>query len=202
MEALLLIDIQKDFLPGGSLAVEQGDKIIPVVNKLQEDFELIVATQDWHPPNHGSFASNHQGKSPGDKIKLQGTDQVLWPDHCVQDSEGATFADDLNMANVQHVIRKGTDPKVDSYSGFYDNEHKKATGLHDFLKKKNVDTVYLTGLATDVCVRFTALDALELGYKTILVKDATKAVDGDKGYQQTLAELNKKGVKILTSNEI
>ena len=198
----MLIDIQKDFLPGGSLAVEQGDKIIPVVNKLQEDFELIVATQDWHPPNHGSFASNHQGKSPGDKIKLQGTDQVLWPDHCVQDSEGATFADDLNMANVQHVIRKGTDPKVDSYSGFYDNEHKKATGLHDFLKKKNVDTVYLTGLATDVCVRFTALDALELGYKTILVKDATKAVDGDKGYQQTLAELNKKGVKILTSNEI
>jgi len=202
MKSLLLIDIQKDFLPGGSLAVPEGDQIIPVVNKLQEVFDIIVATQDWHPEDHGSFTSNHKDKHPGDKIELDGVEQVLWPDHCVQDSEGAEFADDLNMEKVQKIIQKGTDPRVDSYSGFFDNKRKKATGLHDYLRGQKVDTVCITGLAADVCVRYTALDALEMGYKVILPRDATKAVAGPEAMKKTLNELEEKGAKVLNSCEL
>jgi nicotinamidase/pyrazinamidase len=202
MKALLLIDIQKDFLPGGSLAVAEGDRVIPVVNRLQPNFKIIIATQDWHPKDHGSFASNHTGSRPGDRVDLDGVEQILWPDHCVQGSEGAEFADDLEMESVQKIIRKGKDPKTDSYSGFFDNQHKRDTGLHDYLRGKGVDTIYITGLATDVCVRYTALDALELGYGVFLVEDATKAVGGEKALRNTIQELKDKGAKVVLSKEI
>lgn len=203
MKALVLVDLQKDFLPGGSLAVEEGDQVIPKVNNmLNHSFDLVVATQDWHPANHGSFASNHENKKPGDIIDLQGTEQILWPDHCVQNSEGAEFADDLDTEKIDKIIKKGTDPNIDSYSGFYDNEHKKATGLHDYLKQKNIDSLVIAGLAADVCVRFTALDALELGYKTQVVKDATRAVEKEEGYKQTMNELKKKGAELISSEKV
>jgi len=200
MNALLIIDIQKDFLPGGSLEVPKGDEIIPAVNEIQEFFDLVVATQDWHPQDHGSFASNHPGKKPGDKVKLDGIEQVLWPDHCVQETEGSQFAEDLQMERVVKIIRKGTDPLVDSYSGFYDNKHKRATGLHEFLKEKHVDTVTVTGLAADVCVRYTTLDALELGYKVYLIRNATRAVEGDEALEKTIRELREKGAGIIDSH--
>ncbi|MGK7395598.1 MAG: bifunctional nicotinamidase/pyrazinamidase [Candidatus Cyclobacteriaceae bacterium M3_2C_046] len=203
MEALLLIDIQKDFLPGGSLAVEEGDQIIPIVNNLQEYFDVVVATQDWHPPDHGSFAANHEDKKPGQVVKLNGLDQILWPVHCVQGSEGSEFAPDLNIEKVEKVIRKGTDSKIDSYSGFFDNGHQKATGLHDYLQQKKVDTVVLTGLAANVCLKFTAFDALELGYKTIVISDATRAVNLEEGdFEKTMKILEEKGAAVLTSQEI
>lgn len=202
MNALLLIDIQKDFLPGGSLEVPKGDDIIPAVNELQKIFDLVVATQDWHPEDHGSFASNHPGKEPGDKVELDGVEQVLWPDHCVQETEGAEFADDLKMDRVEKVIRKGTDPLIDSYSGFYDNQHKRATGLHEYLQEKNVRTVTITGLAADVCVRYTTLDALELGYKVFLVKNATRAVGADEELEKTVKELRNKGAGIVNYDEV
>ncbi|HER10034.1 MAG TPA: bifunctional nicotinamidase/pyrazinamidase [Bacteroides sp.] len=202
MNALLLIDIQKDFLPGGSLEVPEGDKIIPVVNEIQEYFDIVVATQDWHPEDHGSFASNHPGKKPGDKVALDGVEQILWPDHCIQQSEGAEFADDLNMERVQNIIKKGTDPDIDSYSGFFDNKHRRATGLHEYLREKDVDTVTIVGLAADVCVRYTALDAMELGYKVFLVRNATRAVDGDEALENTLRELRKEGAGVVDSSGI
>jgi len=202
MNALLLVDIQNDFLPDGSLPVPEGDEIIPVVNRLQDYFDIIVATQDWHPEDHGSFASSHEGRQPGEKVELDGVEQILWPDHCVQDSEGAELADGLKTEKVVKIIKKGTDPKIDSYSGFYDNQHRRATGLHNYLQEKNVDTVFVTGLAADVCVRFTILDALELGYKTYLIKDATRAVGGEEAFNKTMEELESKGAKIVTSEEI
>ncbi len=202
MEALLLIDIQNDFLPGGSLAVSGGDEIISVANKLQDFFEVVIATQDWHPPDHGSFATNHKGKKPGDKIKLNGVNQVLWPDHCVQNSKGAEFSKSLQTDKIWKVVRKGTDQKIDSYSGFYDNEHKKMTPLNDLLTERNVDSVYIAGLATDVCVNFTVLDSLELGYKTIVITDGTKAVEGEAAKEKTLKALRKKGAILKTSEEI
>ena len=202
MKALIMIDIQKDFLPGGSLAVEDGDLIIPAVNRLQPAFEMVVATQDWHPQDHVSFASNHSGMQPGDRIDQDGVEQILWPDHCVQASEGAGFADDLQMGKVQKIIRKGTDPKIDSYSGFFDNLHRRNTGLHDYLQIKNVDKVFITGLAADVCVRYTILDAINLGYDVFLVEDATKAVGGEKALRLTIQELIVKGTQVITTKEV
>jgi len=202
MNALLLIDIQKDFLPGGALPVAGGDEIIPVVNELQQYFDLIIATQDWHPAGHGSFASSHMGKIPGAVIDLDGVEQILWPDHCVQGTPGAEFAGNLHTDKIHTVIRKGIDPLVDSYSGFFDNRHKRSTGLHDFLLANGVETVYITGLAADICVKYTALDASDLGYETFYIKDATRAVGGDEGLRKTLSVLENKGVNTLSAEEI
>lgn len=200
MEALILVDIQNDFLPGGALAVPEGDQIIPVVNQLQKNFELIVATQDFHPENHKSFAANHPGKQPGDHIELQGMDQILWPVHCVQGSQGAEFADALDMDKVEKIFPKGTDPEIDSYSGFYDNGHLKATGLGEYLKEKGVDKVVIVGLAADYCVKFTALDAVGLGFETIVVKDATRAVNLQEGdFEKALEEMKNQGVTIVNN---
>ncbi|MGW8314180.1 MAG: bifunctional nicotinamidase/pyrazinamidase [Bacteroidales bacterium] len=201
MKALIMIDIQKDFLPGGSLEVKEGDKIIPVVNRLQQHFDMVVATQDWHPRNHKSFASSHPGKEPGDHVDLEGTDQVLWPDHCVQGTSGAEWPRELHTDKIIKVIRKGTDAFVDSYSGFYDNQHLRATGLHDLLRKHGISFLALTGLAADVCVKYTALDALMLGYEVFLVKDATRAVGGEKALRDTIRELSEKGARVVTSEE-
>jgi len=203
MKALIIVDIQYDFLPGGTLAVQEGDHIIPIVNKLEEKFDVIVATQDWHPADHGSFASNHENKNPGELIKLRGLDQVLWPDHCVQHTRGAEFSKGLNTEKIQKTFQKGTDPSIDSYSGFFDNGKRKDTGLNDYLKSQGVDEVYIVGLATDYCVKFTALDAHECGYKTFVVADATRAVNLQPGDgEKTLKEMSQKGIRIIKSSEL
>lgn len=203
MDALLLVDIQNDFLPGGSLEVKEGDQIIPIINDLQPYFDLVVATQDFHPADHGSFATNHEGKKPGEHIDLDGLDQILWPVHCVQGSEGAEFAKSLNIDKVATVVKKGLDKNIDSYSGFYDNGHKRATGLSKYLKDKGVDRVFITGLAADVCVKFTALDALKEGFETVVIKDATRAVNLQQGdYEKTMEELREEGVKVMQSKDV
>jgi nicotinamidase/pyrazinamidase len=203
MDALILVDIQKDFLPGGSLEVKEGDRVIPVANALQAYFELVVATQDYHPRDHGSFAANHEEKKPGDYIELNGLEQILWPVHCVQGTEGAEFADDLKMEKVQKVFKKGVDAGIDSYSGFYDNGHKRATGLAEYLREKKVDRVFIVGLAADVCVKFTAMDALNEGFKTVVVSDGTRAVNLQEGdYEKTMKELREKSAEIRESREI
>ena len=165
MKALILVDLQNDFLPGGALAVPEGDRVIPVANKLQAHFDLVVATRDWHPPDHSSFAANHHGQKPGDWIDLDGVSQILWPPHCVQNSHGADLAAGLDTSKVRKVFFKGTDPRIDSYSTFFDNRHLKSTGLGDYLRERGVDEVYLMGLATDYCVKYSALDARGLGFR-------------------------------------
>ncbi|WPP53214.1 bifunctional nicotinamidase/pyrazinamidase [Catalinimonas niigatensis] len=203
MDALLLVDIQNDFLPDGALAVKEGDQIIPVVNELQPYFELVVATQDFHPADHGSFAANHSGKKPGEYIILEGLEQILWPVHCVQGTAGAEFAKTLKMNQVATVVKKGLDKNIDSYSGFYDNGHKRSTGLTRYLKDKGVHRVFVTGLAADYCVKFTALDALKEGFKTVVVQDATRAVNLEEGdFEKAMDELREKGAKVMQSKEV
>lgn len=177
MKALIIVDMQNDFIPGGSLAVPDGDKIISRINELQKKFDLVVATQDWHPTNHKSFASQHEGKNPFDIIDLNGLQQTLWPDHCIQGSKGADFHKDLNTNRIEAIFRKGTNTEIDSYSGFFDNGRKKATGLHGYLKDHNVTSVYVCGLAADFCVYFTAMDAISLGYETTILDESTRAID-------------------------
>ncbi|MDQ4140851.1 MAG: bifunctional nicotinamidase/pyrazinamidase, partial [Bacteroidota bacterium] len=176
MKALLLIDIQNDFLPGGALAVPEGDQIIPVVNQLLPHFDLVVATQDWHPSQHKSFASQHTNHQVFQTIDLNGLEQVLWPDHCVQGTPGADFSGALEPNRIEAIFRKGTDPEIDSYSGFYDNGHRKSTGLADYLRGKQVRQVFVAGLAADYCVYFSIKDALEAGFKTYLIEDATRPI--------------------------
>lgn len=174
MKALILIDIQHDFLPGGALAVPGGADIIPVVNQLQPRFELVVASQDWHPPDHKSFASAHPGKKTYDVIELRGLRQVLWPDHCVQETNGAAFPAALSTARIEAIFRKGTDPEIDSYSAFYDNGHRKSVGLAGYLREKGVTEVYLAGLAAEICVYYTAMDSLQENFITYYIEDAVR----------------------------
>lgn len=203
MRALICVDIQNDFCPGGSLEVREGDQVIPVANKLMEHFDLVVATQDWHPANHKSFAAMHPWRYPGDVIDLNGLQQILWPIHCVQGSFGAEFAPGLNTDAFEVVFVKGTDTEIDSYSGFFDNGHRKATGLGDYLKEKSVEDVYILGLALDVCVKFTVLDALGLGFKTYLVEDGCRGVNLNEGdSDKALSEMREKGAIIAQSDQI
>lgn len=203
MRALILVDIQNDFLPDGALAVPRGDEVIPVANRLQTRFDLLVATQDWHPARHGSFASRHPGRKPGELAELGGLPQVLWPDHCVQGSSGAAFAPGLEMNRVETIFRKGTDPGIDSYSGFFDNGHRKSTGLGDYLKGRGADEIYLLGLATDYCVKFTALDARQLGFRTFLVEDGSRGVELQPGdVARAIEEMREAGVRIVRSGEL
>lgn len=203
MKALLLIDIQNDFIPGGALAVKGGDEIIPIVNRLQKHFPLIIATQDWHPINHGSFAANHIEKKEGEIIDLHGLTQILWPIHCVQHTKGAEFVDTLDMSRVDSIFYKGTDPKIDSYSGFFDNGRRKATGLGDYLTQKGVKDVYIVGLATDYCVKYSALDAHSLGFTTYIIEDACRGVNLQEGdVKKAIADLEKKGIHIVQSEMI
>jgi nicotinamidase/pyrazinamidase len=201
--ALILVDIQNDFIPGGSLAVAEGDAIVPIVNRLQPHFDLVVATQDWHPPDHGSFASNHPDGKPGQMSELGGLPQVLWPDHCVQGSRGAEFHRELDRTRVARIFQKGTDPAIDSYSGFFDNGHRKATGLGDYLQEQQVTDVYVTGLATDYCVKWTALDALHLGFRTFVIEDATRGVELKPGdVAAALDEVRNAGGEIIRSRDV
>lgn len=201
--ALVLVDIQNDFVPGGALPTKNGQEVVPVANRLQRHFEIVIATQDWHPPDHGSFASNHPGKSPGEVIELSGLEQVLWPDHCVQGSTGAEFHPDLDRERIDTVIRKGEDPSIDSYSGFFDNGHRKATGLRDVLIDRGVGRVYVCGLATDYCVKFTVLDALRLGFETLVVTDGCRGVDLNPGDIESAFEAMKEaGAQLVSSADL
>jgi nicotinamidase/pyrazinamidase len=203
MKALVLIDLQNDFLPGGTLAVPHADDVVEPANRLSRCFELVVATQDWHPANHGSFAANHAGKRPGDTIELGGVPQVLWPVHCVQGTPGAALASGLDQGQIECVFRKGTDPQIDSYSGFFDNGRRRGTGLAEFLGERGVTDVYLIGLATDYCVKHTALDARLLGLRTFVVVDACRGVNLAPGdVAAAVAEMEKAGVAVVTSAEV
>jgi nicotinamidase/pyrazinamidase len=201
MEALILVDIQPDFLPGGALAVPNGHEIIPVVSGLISFFHLVVATQDWHPPGHRSFASAHPGKKPFDVIDLNGLQQVLWPDHCIQGTPGAALSNTLNLNKAEAIFRKGMDPQIDSYSGFYDNGRRKNTGLAGFLKARAVHKVFVAGLAADYCVYYTALDALKEGFETVIVADATKPIDA-RGFENAKKDLTAKGGVFMNSNAL
>lgn len=196
MKALVIVDIQNDFLPGGALAVDRGDEVIPFINNIQKDYDVVVATQDWHPDNHRSFASQHVGRNVFDIVGLNGLEQVLWPDHCVQGTKGAEFSDALNQNKIEAVFRKGMEVEIDSYSGFFDNGHLKSTGLHGFLKERNVTEVHFCGLAADFCVYFSAMDALDLGYVSCIISKATKAIDKS-GYIEKKEGFLKKGGLLL-----
>lgn len=203
MNALLIVDVQNDFLPGGNLPVPGGDQIIPIINAFQKKFQLIVASRDWHPANHGSFASNHKGQKPGDITELNGLEQILWPDHCIQGSPGAELSPLLNQNFIQRIIFKGSNPEVDSYSAFFDNGHKIETELHNYLQKKGVKRLFVTGLAADVCVWFTVKDALQLGYKTFLITDATKGVNiNPDDTQKALEDMKQKGAILISSEQV
>jgi len=204
MKALILVDIQNDFLPGGALAVPHGDEVVPVANKVSPRFDLVVATQDWHPPDHGSFAANHPGKKVGDVIDLHGLRQILWPVHCVQNTRGAEFAPGLDVSRVARVFRKGTDPTIDSYSGFFDNGHRRSTGLADYLRERGVDQVFVMGIATDYCVKFTALDAVQrAGLKVTLIEDGCRGVNLNAGdVEAAVDEMRRAGVKVVKSSEL
>ena len=201
--ALILVDLQNDFLPGGALAVPNGDEVIPSANRIQSFFDLVLATQDWHPANHLSFASNHPDKKPGDVIDLCGISQILWPVHCLQDSPGAKLTQALDTHRIERIFRKGTDPEIDSYSTFFDNGRRKATGLDDYLRQKGVDEVYVAGLATDYCVKYSTLDARRLGYKTFVVLDACRGIDLKKGdVARAVEEMKQAGVRMVRSEDL
>ena len=177
MDALKLVDLQNDFLPGGALAVPGGDRVIPIANQMMDQFSLVVATQDWHPADHLSFASQHAHFNIGDVVDLDGLPQVLWPDHCIQESAGADFASGLNREKIDRIFQKGMDRNLDSYSGFFDNDHRQATGIGDYLSDCKVQGVSVLGLATDYCVKFTAIDSVRLGFSTTLILAGCRAVE-------------------------
>ncbi|TVR70262.1 MAG: bifunctional nicotinamidase/pyrazinamidase [Spirochaetaceae bacterium] len=203
MKALIPVDVQNDFLPGGSLAVPEGDQVVPIINGLMPAFDLVVATQDWHPADHESFAGRHPGRSPGEVIDLHGLPQVLWPDHCVQGTPGASFASALDVSFFNRLIRKGLDREIDSYSGFFDNDRRHATGLEQYLRDRSVEHVVVCGLATDYCVKFTALDALHLGFEVTLVRDACRGVNlSAHDVDDALEEIAAAGGVILGSRDL
>lgn len=200
--ALILVDLQNDFVEGGALAVKGGMEVIDVANRLMPMFDLVVATQDWHPADHQSFASQHSGLSIGTVFNLDGLAQVAWPDHCVQQSHGAEFVASLNRSGIQHIVQKGTDRNIDSYSGFFDNGHRRSTGLSEFLRDQNIQQVAIMGLATDYCVRFTALDAVAQGFRTLLIEDGCRGVELQPGdIANAMAEMIRAGVEPIRSED-
>lgn len=201
--ALIMVDLQNDFCYGGSLAVAEGDAVVPLANQLQSHFDIIVATKDWHPKDHMSFASNHPGYKVGDIVFVQDISQILWPDHCVQGSNGAEFHPELDTRQVHNVFFKGTDKTIDSYSAFFDNAHLRATGLGDYLRAQKVKEIYIMGLATDYCVKYSCLDAVHLGFTVHVIQDACRGVElkpGDVDY--AFQEMQSVGVKLVTSKQI
>jgi nicotinamidase/pyrazinamidase len=203
MNALIIVDLQNDFLPGGALPVPDGDEVIPLANELQQRFELVLATKDWHPPDHGSFAANHPGKKPGDRIIVDGIEQILWPVHCVQNTYGAEFAPSFDTSRIARIFHKGIDPKIDSYSTFFDNAHRRHTGLAYYLKKRSIKDLYLTGLALDYCVKYSAHDARQLGFNTHIILDGCRGIELEPGdIDRGLDEMKRVGAVLLNSNEL
>jgi nicotinamidase/pyrazinamidase len=203
MKTLLIVDLQNDFMPGGALAVPDADQIVPIINKLLPHFDLILATQDWHPENHVSFAVNHPGKKVGDRIEVQGVTQILWPVHCVRNTKGAELVSTLQKERIASLFYKGTDKLIDSYSAFFDNAHKRSTGLYDYLASRNIEEIYVAGVATDYCVLYSVLDALKLGLQVHVITDACRGINlypGD--VEAAFATMSAKGAKIVTSDAI
>jgi nicotinamidase/pyrazinamidase len=205
MKALLLIDVQNGFCPGGNLPVPDGDEIVPVINRLMEEggYDVIVASQDWHPDNHGSFASQHAGKQPFEMGELSGQPQMLWPEHCVQGTADAELHPELNVDAIDFIQQKGENPAIDSYSAFRDNDQAAVTGLASYLKAQQVSELDVCGLATDYCVKFSALDAVEMlpEVKVRFIKDASRGID-PKGVKQAIADMEAKGIAVITSRDI
>ncbi len=203
MKALIIVDLQNDFLPGGALPVPEGDTIIPLANRLQTHFQYVLASQDWHPAKHASFSMNHPGRSPGDVITIKGIKQKLWQPHCVQHTEGAKLAPNLQLTRINKIFHKGADVEIDSYSAFFDSDHVKPTGLAGYLKAKKVNQLYILGLATDYCVKHTALDARALGLKTYVIKDACRAVNLHPDDEaKAIEEMRNAGVKVINSSAV
>ena len=201
-DALIVVDVQNDFCPGGRLAVQKGDEVVPVINALAQRFENVVLTQDWHPAGHQSFATSHPGKKPFDSIELAYGEQVLWPDHCVQGSDGAALHKDLSVPHAQLVVRKGFRREVDSYSAFLEADRKSRTGLEGYLDERGVKRVFVCGLATDFCVAWTALDARKLGFAALVVEDACRAIDMQGSLSAALEKMKKAGVERIGSSDI
>ena len=203
MNALILVDLQNDFLPGGALGVPHGDEVIPLADRLQQIFNLVVATKDWHPLDHGSFAANHPGKKPGDRIMLDGIEQILWPVHCVQDTHGAAFAPFFDTSRIAHVFHKGTERNIDSYSTFFDNAHRRHTGLAHYLEKHGIKDIYLMGLALDYCVKYSTLDARQLGLNTYVIVDGCRGIELKPGdIDRALEEMKDAGAILLKSSNL
>lgn len=202
MKALLIVDVQNDFCPGGALEVPNGDEIIPVINKLSQEFDVVVQTQDWHPAGHSSFASSHDGKDPFETIEMPYGEQVLWPDHCVQGSHGAEFHPDLETNRSQLIIRKGFRKEIDSYSAFYENDDKTTTGLTGYLRQRNIDTLYAVGLATDFCVKWSVVDGLKEGFDVYVVEEAVKGIDIEGSVDQAWSEMLDAGALKVSSEDL
>ena len=200
--ALIVVDVQNCFVPGGTLPVGKGDEVVPVVNRLAEAFENVVVTQDWHTPGHASFASSHPGKKPFEMTQLSYGQQVLWPDHCVQGTDDAALHKDLKLPRAQLILRKGYHKDMDSYSAFEEADHKSATGLAGYLKQRGIKSVFVTGLATDFCVAWTAMDARKLGFETYVIEDATRAIDLNGSLAAAWKQMTAKGVKRIQSADI
>lgn len=199
---LIVVDVQNSFVPGGSLAVPGGDEVVPLINGLAKRFENVVLTQDWHPPGHRSFASSHPGKKPFDVIALDYGNQILWPDHCVQGTDGAGFHRDLAVAHAQLVLRKGYHRDVDSYSAFVEADRKTQTGLSGYLRERGVDKIYVCGLATDFCVAWTALDGRKLGFEAAVIEDACRAIDTQGSLADAWEKMERAGVRRVRSGDI
>ncbi|PAW49252.1 nicotinamidase [Pseudomonas moraviensis] len=200
--ALLVIDVQNDFIPGGQLAVPEGDLIVPLINRLGGLFKQVIIAQDWHPSGHASFASSHPGRKPYDVIQLPYGEQVLWPDHCVQGTVGAQFHCELKLPHAQLIIRKGCNPDIDSYSAFLEADRRTTTGLAGYLKERGIDTVYMVGLALDFCVMFSALDARAAGFNTFVVLDACRAIDMEGSLATAMERMQTAGVGLIQSNQL
>ncbi len=202
MKALLIVDVQNDFCPGGALEVPKGDEIIPVINKLADRFDVVVQTQDWHPAGHSSFASSHDGKEPFETIEMPYGEQVLWPDHCVQGSKGAEFHSGLETDRSQLIIRKGFRKEIDSYSAFYENDDKTTTGLTGYLRQRDIDTLYSVGLATDFCVKWSVVDGIKEGFELYVVEDAVKGIDLDGSVDAAWTEMMDAGAHKISSQQL
>lgn len=199
-KALIVIDLQNDFMPGGTLAVSGSDQIVPVINHILLGFELIIAVRDWHPSEHVSFAENHPGHKIGEVINLNRITQILWPAHCIAGTKGAEFSPGLNISRVDKIINKGVDPGIDSYSCFWDNEHLRQTELHAYLQKQEVTDVYLAGIATEYCVKYSVIDAVSHGYKTNVIIDACRGIELKKGdIDNAVKEMAERGARIINS---
>jgi nicotinamidase/pyrazinamidase len=203
MKALIIVDLQNDFLPGGALPVPHSDEVIQLANELQRKFELVLATKDWHPPDHGSFAANHPGEKPGDRIILDGIEQILWPVHCVRNTQGAEFAPSFDISRIAHIFHKGTERNIDSYSTFFDNAHRRHTGLAHYLEKRGIKDIYLMGLALDYCVKYSTLDARHLGLNTYVIVDGCRGIELKPGdIARALDEMKHAGAILLKSREL
>lgn len=202
MKALLIVDVQNDFCPGGALEVPEGDKVVPVINSLLPHFDDVIQTQDWHPAGHHSFASSHEQKEPFDTIEMDYGNQVLWPDHCVQGSKGAEFHSDLETLKSQVIIRKGFRKEIDSYSAFYENDKKTKTGLTGYLKTRGIDTLYVVGLATDFCVKWSVLDGIKDGFTLYVIEDAVRGIDMDGSVDAAWQEMKEAGAETVNSDQI